>query len=343
METVFAKCGFDCTRCPAFEANSKTADDRKRGAQIWEKYFGLRFKPDVLRCQGCQAGAPWKTGNPLPDRMCPIRACAVHNGVSTCASCLSFPCKEYSRRVPGPGLRQEREASIGTAITDREWRDYLEPYDGQSHLANLHNKMSTGELLPPKPFQTSDAIPFPPASTIAATNRGRLRNLHSLLTRVFSTAGETFAEQIIVDRQLRYVAGLLWVMGFHGRLEDGTLVLNSAEHIGRKECERLIRKSDNRPHESTRNAMSTLERSGITVEFHPAKRGWTFTMKLHEDAGGSADLAALKDYSEALATRHGPPTYVDGFDLRGQAFKDFKRADMSIFQKRTRGGTQKTL
>jgi hypothetical protein len=130
MGPTLGKCGFDCGRCPAFQANSKSDEDRKRGAATWERYFGLHFKPDVLACHGCQEAKPWKNGNLLPDRSCPIRACAVYNGVQTCAHCTSFPCDEYSRRVPGPGPRREREDAAGMEFSDAEWQQHLEPYDG---------------------------------------------------------------------------------------------------------------------------------------------------------------------------------------------------------------------
>ena len=333
METVFSKCGFDCSRCPAFEANSETIEEREHGAAIWEKYFGLQFKPGVVRCKGCQTLAPWSTGNLLPDRACPIRACAIHNEVRTCASCLSFPCKEYSRRVPGPGLRHEREAETGTAITDQEWREHLEQYDGQSHLAELHRSISAAELVPPKPLQTSVALPFPPESAIAVGTRNRMKNVHSLMTRVLSRTGDTFAEQIVINRQLPLVAGLLWVLAFYGRPQNEALVLESRDHVGRKECERLVRKSSNTPHENTQNAIAILAQSGVKIDFRPERKGWTLSMRVDKDAGGATTLLALKEYTEVLTERYGTPTYVDGFNLRGKAFRDFKKADMNVFQK----------
>ena len=134
---IYSKCGFYCNYCPAYIDNSRTQEDREHGSALWEKYFGLHFKPDIVRCDGCQSTSPWKTGNLLPDRTCPIRACAVYNEVVTCAQCSVFPCSEYSKRVPGGELRKQREKAANITFTDNEYQKYIEPFVGQVHLKYL--------------------------------------------------------------------------------------------------------------------------------------------------------------------------------------------------------------
>ena len=162
QERIFSKCGFECSRCPAFKDNSRTEADREQGSALWAKYFGLHFKPDIVRCEGCQANSPWQTGNLLPDRSCPIRACAVYNRAATCAHCSLFPCQEYAKRVPGPDLRRQRETAANIKISDQEYRDYLEPFDGQTHLMELNVALRLEEIVAPQPFAAAERItPFP--------------------------------------------------------------------------------------------------------------------------------------------------------------------------------------
>ena len=331
MGSTLGKCGFDCGRCPAFQADSKSDEERKRGAATWERYFGLHFKPDVLACDGCQEERPWRNGNLLPDRSCPIRACAVYNGVPTCAQCASFPCEEYSRRVPGPGLRREREDAAGIKFSDDEWRQHLEPYDGQTHLTALHATIARNLLVTPKEFSAGPQAPFPATTTLGKRSEQEMKDLHSLLSHIFSHTGLTYAEHVLIERQRPYIAGLLWVMGLFGRLEDGQLVLDSADHPDRKECQRLIRKSDNTPHKATQQAISALAEFGVRIESQRHKKGWTITMRC--DGPSEGLVRAVKEYSSALAQTHGAPAYVDGYNLRGEAFKAFLKADMDVFQR----------
>ncbi len=332
MSPIYGKCGFECGRCQAFKANSQTEEDRRRGAAIWGQYFGLHFKADVLFCEGCQSEAPWKTGRLLPDRACTIRACAIHNGANTCAHCSLFPCKEYVRRVPGPSLRHEREAAAKRTISDAEWKAHLEPYDGQSHLATLHLTIQPGDVVSPRPFQKASVAPFPATTNLSVRRREQMQALHSVLTRALSRTGDTYAEQILIQRGRPYVAGLLWVMGLYGKLEDGSLVLRSADYPDRNECARLIRRADNNPHKTTQQAITALADAGITIGYEASNTGWTLTLNAATQAGSNALPGWMKDYVRTLAGRYGIPEYVGGYNLKGAAFKAFSRADMAVFQ-----------
>ena len=332
MSPPYGKCGFDCGRCPAFRANSRTEEDRRRGAAVWEKYFGLHFKAGVPSCEGCQAEAPWKTGNLLPDRACPIRACAVHNGAATCAHCSLFPCREYVRRVPGPSLRHDREMAAGTTISDDEWNAHLEPYDGQTHLAALRLTIQPSAIVSPKPIHKTAVAPFPSRTNLSPRRQDQMQRLHSILSKALSRSADTYAEQVLLDRERPYVAGLLWVIGLHGRLEDGRLVLRSGDHPDRKECQRLIRKADNSPTKTTQGAITALAEAGITIGYQASKTSWTLTLNAGALAGSDGLPGRLKDYVDALAGRYGIPEYVSGYNLRGRAFKVFSRADMTVYQ-----------
>jgi hypothetical protein len=334
MEYLFSKCGFECSRCPAYKDNSATETDRQRGSAKWEKYFGLHLKPDMIRCEGCQSIDPWKSGNLLPDRACPIRSCAVHNEIENCAYCAKFPCPEYSRRVPGSNLRQEREKVGKIKISDSEWAQFLEPFDGQSHLARLRQSLPPVSLIPPRnPSSTPGIVPFPGKTILSAPKTQNMKLLHGVLAGIIGNTADTYVEHILADRMKPYVAGLLWVLGLYGTFKDNSLVLCGCDHPDRLECVRLVKKTDNRPHKSTSEAISIVARHGMLIKHSSGKKDWTLTLSVEPTAGGAGLLRSLVDYVSALAKDYGIPTYASGYQLKGKAFRAFCKVDMGIFQK----------
>ncbi len=328
-ERICSKCGFYCNRCPAFKENSRTEADRQRGSAIWEKYFGLHFNPKIVKCEGCQTSEPWKTGNLLPDRGCVVRACAVYNGVLTCAHCSLFPCEEYSKRVPGADLRRQREEKSHININDSEYLEYIEPFEGQTHLKELHAALRAEEIVVPKQFLASgNVVSFPEKPGIGSENINDMQQLHSLLGKAFSTKTTNYAGQILLDRKKSYIYGILWVMGFYGELMGNKLVLESTKYQSKKECSRLVRKSDNTLHGAVQDAVNTLETYGIHFDFKPSKKNWTLTLEIDEGVGGLTILQTLKSYISHLANAYGEPTYAAGYAMKGKAFKLFTRLDM---------------
>ena len=69
MKELFAKCGTHCGGCPGYHENAKTEADRQRCSDGWHRYLGVRVRPDLIHCQGCQAPDPWKSGDILPNRV----------------------------------------------------------------------------------------------------------------------------------------------------------------------------------------------------------------------------------------------------------------------------------
>jgi len=326
---IYSKCGFYCNRCTAYKNNSRTQEDRERGSALWEKYFGLHFKPDIVKCEGCQSSAPWKTGNLLPDRACPIRACAVYNEVLTCAHCSLFPCAEYSKRVPGTELRRQREKAANIKFTDDEYQKYIEPFEGQVHLKELHNNLKPEEIAAPKQFSLDvDIVPFPTQTNLLPDKQDEMRRLHSLLGNIFSTKAPNYVDQLISERKMPYLRVLLWVMGLYGELREENLVLESTAHRDRMECSRLVRKRDNSLYEPIQDAVERLKKSGIQIEFKPFKKNWTLILGVDESIGGPVILTALKTYVSSLVKKYSEPVYTGSYNLKGKAFKLFTRADM---------------
>jgi hypothetical protein len=328
-EQKYSKCGFSCRQCPAFRDNSRTEEARKRGSAIWEKYYGLHFNPETVKCEGCQSSEPWKAGNLLPDRRCVIRACAVYNGVVTCAHCSLFPCEEYSKRVPGADLRRQREEASHIKIDNSEYREYIEPFEGQTHLKELHGVLQPEDIVVPKQFLASgNIVPFPKKPGSDSENRRALRHFHLLLGKAFSAKATNYAGQILLDRKKPYIYGILWVMGFYGELKGNKLVLESTTCQSSKECSRLVRKADNNLHDAVQDAVNDLKSYGIHFDFKPSKGDWSLILEISEAAGGLPVLKALKSYVSQLAESYGEPAYAAGYAMKGKAFKLFTRLDM---------------
>ncbi len=325
----YSKCGFSCSQCPAFKNNSRTKEARKRGSIVWEKYYGLHFDPDIVKCGGCQSSAPWKSGNLLPDRRCVIRACAVYNGVETCAYCSLFPCDEYSKRVPDSDLKRQREEASHIQIDDSEYLEYIEPFEGQTHLKELHSVLQPEEIVMPKEFSGSGKLlPFPEKPGSNSKNIRAMRHLHLLLGKAFCAKAANYAAQILLDRKKAYIYGTLWVTGLYGELKGNKLVLESTKCQFKKECLRLVRKRDNTLHDAVQDAVNNLEKYGMRFDFKPSNKDWTLTLEIGEIDGGLAVLKALKSFISELVEAYGEPAYAAGYAMKGRAFKLFTQLDM---------------
>jgi hypothetical protein len=327
---IYSRCGYNCGKCPAYKANSVTEDDRKRGSEAWAKYFGLHFSPSIIKCEGCRSAEPWKTGNLLPDRMCAIRACANYNGVPNCAYCSIFPCPEYTAKISGPDLRRQREEASNIMFSEAEYQQYLEPFEGQTHLKELHKSIQPEELIAPKPVEPMTVIsPFPMKSGPGTEEESRFRTLHRLLSKVFLQKASSFSGQTLLERKNVYIRGLLWVLGYYGKMENDRLTITSGEHGNFKECNRLVRKTDNQLHGAIQQAAESIAQFGIKVEFKPQKKAWEIGLLIEPKAGGGEALTALHEYNLRMAEKHGVPVYVDSMNLKGKAFKLFSQLDMN--------------
>jgi hypothetical protein len=319
-----AKCGSDCNRCPAFRGNTGTDEDRHKGSEAWHKYFGLNFKPDIIKCEGCQSTNPWKTDNMLPSKMCTIRACASYNQISNCAYCAVFPCQEFLKIVPGPDLRHQREEAGHIHISDAEYQEYLEPFEGQTHLKAIHSQLSSEELTKPTLPKTATKItPYPDTTTLD------LKRLYNRLSELLTSNAATHAAQSQVEKSLTYSRGILWVMGLYGKMEADRLVISSEEHGSIKVCDRLIRKTDNRLHTAVQEAADDLSKYGIHLTFTPLKKAWRMQLGI-DGPDGARILEALSSYTHTLVEKYGETVYIDSYNLKGKAFKLFSQIDMSF-------------
>lgn len=97
-------CGIPCAKvCPLYKATQENDIEMKKilhERQEMKKNFGLDFDPDKVFCHTCKPGdKPKKVGMDI----CPVRQCALANGVETCVQCANLDAcdKEYWKKWPG--------------------------------------------------------------------------------------------------------------------------------------------------------------------------------------------------------------------------------------------------
>jgi hypothetical protein len=95
MTDMIAYCGIKCSECDAYLATQ--ANDtlwQERLAEQWRRdYNSPEITAADVICDGCSVGA--RHGGYCS--LCPVRACAVQRGVSTCAACTDYPCEELTK------------------------------------------------------------------------------------------------------------------------------------------------------------------------------------------------------------------------------------------------------
>ena len=95
METM-AFCGLRCGECPVYLAT--ITGDRDLMARLARDYATADFHPraEDMNCRGCRSQAPCAAmcGE------CPVRLCAIRQGVENCGRCPDYPCQTVEQGSP---------------------------------------------------------------------------------------------------------------------------------------------------------------------------------------------------------------------------------------------------
>jgi hypothetical protein len=96
---MIAYCGLDCDKCDAFiaTANNDYAM-RARVAEVWAREYNVSIRPEDINCAGCKSDGPRVH---YCESMCEIRKCAAKKNLSTCATCMDYPCKPLEDTIFG--------------------------------------------------------------------------------------------------------------------------------------------------------------------------------------------------------------------------------------------------
>lgn len=109
MKKIIARCGLECSACPAFIARLNDDDElRRKTAQEWTAAFKQPFAPEDINCEGCLS----TEGPHTPYcAVCAVRICAEARGLENCARCAEFACEQLEVILSmEPACRERLEA-----------------------------------------------------------------------------------------------------------------------------------------------------------------------------------------------------------------------------------------
>lgn len=137
-DKAITMCGYRCDLCKAYVKNFRKEDRRAELAGIWEKYYGLQYKPEDIYCDGCRC---MNKDAKRVDNHCPVRECVLSRNINSCADCGEYPCDRFSKRM-GLSCENARKEQ-GEAFCDAEYEEFLLAYDNRTRLDRL-KKLSAG-------------------------------------------------------------------------------------------------------------------------------------------------------------------------------------------------------
>ena len=332
MKDIFAKCGFNCGRCPAYRENVKTDEDRRRGSDGWKKYFGFQIRYDKMYCDGCFTPDEENPVMFLPN--CPVRKCAFLNNAQTCAHCSGFHTCMLEQKIYNPDVNRKKiEARIGAPIPEDDYIAFIEPFEHHRHLDEIRTSLFTEDIVEPQTLSVKvKIIDFPDNLPLSKEEVSVLRTLHRLLTNIVSICGDTYARKKVLEKRRLYYLELLWAFGLYGKFEEEkslSLFMDSMTYSDQK-LTGHIAKLD--------LYFEKLKEYGIHCDYIPLpdkkqdkkgwktpmgwlrKKGWLLKITFDESSGGAPTLQALKNYTRILYERHG-----------NKAFRHFKNVDMHTF------------
>ncbi|MFQ5910704.1 MAG: DUF3795 domain-containing protein, partial [Thermoplasmata archaeon] len=250
MKDWYAKCGCNCGRCLGFKGNARTDEDKQRCSDGWHRYFGVRLRPDLCYCPGCQSTEPRKSGAVLPDSSCYVRPCAKKTGAKTCAHCPSYPCEELKTRTPGEDFREILAQRTGEPIPEDDYIAFVKPYEGLKHLAEIRASLKSEDIVqkPKVPPIRARIAKFPDDLSLSGREREAFTALHGLFVKVFSAPADTYARQIIIRRLRKNILNILWVFGRFSGSKGSRLVVDSEVHGSRDDLRNIVRRKDNALH-----------------------------------------------------------------------------------------------
>ena len=95
LHDLIAVCGFDCTKCPAYQATySNDKAKMERVAAEWSKVAKQKMTVNDILCDGCRVPGGRRV---VYCASCNIRTCAQSKSVITCAHCPECPCDKIIR------------------------------------------------------------------------------------------------------------------------------------------------------------------------------------------------------------------------------------------------------
>jgi hypothetical protein len=334
MNDMIAVCGCNCSQCPTYKKNLKTFEDRKRCSWGWEEYLNIRLSPEKLRlCDGC----------PIPDSQrnvyylnCIVRKCALTNRIKNCAYCSSYPCEEVKNLhvTFAEDIRDKIAAKIGREIPDKDYFDFIEPYEGLKKLHVIHRTIDQNKIVEPKKFLLkSKIVEFPKGLSLSKKDNSILRSLYDLIGKISGPEHNvSFARREALKKKRPYMLTLLWTFGLYGRFmekDDHFLTIDSKD---------FARQKNQRIYSKLKDLVHLFKNDGVCLELIPTagewltssgglvitigrtkNAAWVMTLSFDSNLFGRRGLLALQNYAKKLLASHDE-----------KALDHFSKADMGV-------------
>ena len=128
MDKILSCCGYRCDLCPAYRENVSGLEHQRRIAEGWRHVYGVSAKPADVYCDGC---LDMRTKAKRIETDCKVRACVLEKGLSHCGRCADCPCAETNDK---PQSRADVERRMDRALSEEEYRLFVQPYEADRHL-----------------------------------------------------------------------------------------------------------------------------------------------------------------------------------------------------------------
>lgn len=335
MKDLYAKCGANCGRCPAYKENVKTEEAKQRCSEGWAKYLGFQTTPGRCYCDGCQT--PEEENPVLLSSRCNIRKCAIKNGIETCARCSKYPCEEL--KASSNVNREWAEARIEIQIPEEDYLAFIEPYEGLKHLDQIRGSLRPEDFVEPKvPVANPRIVSFPEDLPFSKQETSAFKALHKILAILKRTLsnGSTYIQQEVLKERRQWIFRSLWTFGLFGKLEeeDGSHLRIDSEIFSEQKIPYWM------DLQIVGRYFKTLKEHGVHCEHvpltkekhgkkgwlsptgHLRKEGWFLKMFFDDKAGGASALKALKSYTVILNEKYGKKSY-----------RYFSNLDMQVLSK----------
>ncbi len=323
-KTIYAKCGFVCSSCAAYKDNVKNKEQRQRGSEAWKKFYGFKLKPENMYCDGCQVPDEKNKSKLMKYmRTCPIRVCAFKNKIKTCAHCSEYRQCMYNLVIFYSGVnRKSVEKRVGAPISDKDYHDFVEPFENLKHLRKIRSSLKKKDIKKPAPVEM-----IPKVTHFTEKLRGSkkqvaaYKKLYTVLTKIAAITGKTYGQEAVLKKRRERLCKMVWTFGLYGQLKkrprihlylDGSTYLdqkNTGHYATVQRYFKILKKYGvnckiiPRVKKDWLTPMGWLQAKGKREKQTP----WYLTVSFGQKAGGAVGLKILKTYVTKLKKKYGKP------------------------------------
>lgn len=336
MANLVSKCGIDCGSCPwgPYPRKDMTTEELDQYRNNAKRILG--YMPIITPCATCQTpNAEIPKTSKLPSKKCLIRQCVDKTGITNCAYCTHFPC-DTLKGTAGLWTRENIEAKLGGPVSEEEYHNFIEPFEGIARLEAIRDSLKLNEVFEPAKVSISNVriVDFPenlPSEDVTA-----FKAVHNLLVTIENSSlglqdTDTFAQQHKLEKQKAHISRFLWIFGNHGKFEKegAKLVVDAKTYSANRNKEKtlsiwsfvkdiIFKNLAEFRVCCERVALEGVKNEDLTTGTgYLRHKGWVMKVSFDEKIGGAAALKALQTWVKKLDKEYG-----------SRAFQRFRNVDM---------------